>query len=288
MNDSAGLIAKKQRAISLLREHRGVLVALSGGVDSATLMAIACEALGPANVLAVTGRSESVTSAEIADARGVAEAFGVRHQVIDTREIDRPAYRANAGDRCFHCRMELFEVLSAIASSNNIETIVYGAIVDDMGEERPGMAAAKSLGILAPLLEAGIGKTDVRTLAKLFNLHVQDKPAAACLASRIPKGIEVTPERLAQVARAEGALRSLGFRQFRVRYHGEIARLELGSGESARLEDPALRAAVVAAVKEAGFRFVVTDLEGYRPGGGDADIAGGRLYSIGPIRDSGQ
>jgi uncharacterized protein len=150
------------------------------------------------------------------------------------------------------------------------------------------MQAAKKLGILAPLLHANICKNDVRTLASQFKLHVQDKPAAACLASRIPKGTEVTPERLAQVARAEAALRMFGFEVFRVRHHGEIARLELGAGETSSLDAPELRAAVVLAVKDAGFRFVVLDLEGYRPGGRDVAAAPGRFYSIAPIRESGQ
>ena len=279
MNDSACTIRKKQRAISLLREHRTVLVALSGGVDSAALLAMACEALGPDQVLAVTGRSGSVTEAEIEDAREVARALKVRHEVVDTFEIERAEYRANTGDRCFHCRSELFEVLSGMAAQRGIDAIAYGAIVDDLGDHRPGMEAARQMGILAPLLEAGIGKNDVRKLANEFDLHVHEKPASACLASRIPIGTEVTLERLSQVGQAEAALRGLGFRQFRVRHHGEIARIEFGAGEVERLVDPGLRTEIVRSVKNAGFRFVAVDLEAYRAGG---------LYSIGPSRESGQ
>ena len=287
MNGSACTMQKKQRAISLLREHRSVLVALSGGVDSAALLAMACEALGPERVLAVTGRSGSVTEAEIEDAREVARSLKVRHEVVDTFEIERTEYRANTGDRCFHCRSELFAVLSGMAAQRGIDAIAYGAIVDDLGDHRPGMEAARQLGILAPLLDAGIGKDDVRALANEFGLHVYEKPASACLASRIPIGTEVTLERLSQVGRAEAAVRGLGFRQFRVRHHGEIARIELGVGEVDRLIDPGLTAEVVRAIKDAGFRFVVVDLEGYRGGG---QIAGRteRLYSIGPTRESGQ
>jgi len=287
MNGAAGIIQKKQLAISMLREHRAVLVALSGGVDSATLLAIACEALGPEKVLAVTGRSGAVTESEIDDAGRVARQLSVRHEVVATRELDRPEYRANNGDRCFHCRSELFGILSKVSVQQGTDAIAYGAIVDDLREDRPGMDAAKRLGILAPLLDANICKNDVRALARGFNLHVQEKPASPCLASRIPVGTEVTSERLAQVERAEATLRRLGFSQFRVRHHGEIARIELGPGEDERLGDPALRAETVRSVKSAGFRFVVLDLEGYRAAGQDPKAAD-RLYLIAPSRESGQ
>jgi pyridinium-3,5-biscarboxylic acid mononucleotide sulfurtransferase len=279
MQGFVGTIQKKQRAISLLREHRTVLVALSGGVDSAALLAVACEALGPERVLAVTGRSGAVTDAEIEDAREVARALAVSHEVVETFEMDRLEYRANTGDRCFHCRTELFELLSRMAAQRGIDAIAYGAIVDDLGDHRPGMDAARQLGILAPLLDAGIGKEDVRVLAREFGLHVHEKPPSPCLASRIPIGVEVTPERLKEVEKAEAALRRLGFHQFRVRHHGEIARIEFGSGEIERLADPVLRSEVVRAVKNAGFNFAAVDLEPYRQAG---------LYLIEPSRVSGQ
>jgi len=279
MNVATGLIPKVERAISVLSAHRGLVVALSGGVDSATLLAIAREAMGPDNLLAVTGRSGSVAKRELDDASRVARDLGVPHTVVDTHEIERVEYRTNAGDRCFHCRTELFEVLSAISIGRGMRAIAYGAIVDDLGDDRPGMEAARKMGILAPLLDAGICKSDVRVLAKQFNIHIHDKPSNACLASRIPAGQEVTTARLAQVDRAESGLIELGFRQSRVRHHGDIARIELTSDDARRLGDSALRAEIVRAVKAAGFRFVAVDLEGYGTG---------RLYSIDPARDSGQ
>lgn len=285
---STGLIEKKRRAISLLRNHRGVLVALSGGVDSAVLLAIAREALGAPNVLAVTGRSAAVTAQEIRDAKLIASALGVPHEVVDTHELDSPAYVANSGDRCFHCRSELFAILSGIARARGLDAIAYGAILDDIGDDRPGMDAARRRGILAPLLEAAIGKDDVRSLAIEFNLHVQDKPAGACLASRIPIGVEVTPERLDEIAKAEKALRGLGFKILRVRHHGEVARIELGDGEAERLADAALRAEVLAAVCGAGFRFVTLDLAPYRSGGKNPGQRSEPLYSIGPNLAGGQ
>jgi pyridinium-3,5-biscarboxylic acid mononucleotide sulfurtransferase len=287
MHDFTVIIEKKQRAISALRKHRGVLVALSGGVDSAVLLAVACEALGPANVLAVTGRSAAVTDDEVRDAAGVATSLGVRHEVAETRELERAAYRANSGDRCFHCRSELFGILSQLACRRGLDAIAYGAIVDDLGDDRPGMDAARQLGILAPLLDADICKNDVRRLALDLNLHVHNKPSSPCLASRIPIGTEVTPERLEQVRRAEAALREFGFRVFRVRHHGDLARLELGDGESDRLADPAFRDAVTTAIQRAGFRFVTVELTPYR----SADARTRRspaLYSIEPSRVSGQ
>jgi uncharacterized protein len=282
------LNAKRDRVISMLRNHRAIVVALSGGVDSATLLALACEALGSTNVIAMTGRSEAVTHRELDDARSVAAKLGVEHRIVETREIERAGYRANLGDRCFHCRSELFTILAKEAEEAGVGAIAYGAIVDDLGDDRPGMVAAEELGILAPFLDARIGKTEIRTLAEQMDLHIYDKPASACLASRIPAGTAVTSERLRQVGQAELALTRLGLRELRVRHHEEIARLELGETEIVRLADPHLRREVVDAIKDAGFRFVVVDLEGYRPGGVAVAPKSGRLYSIRPDRESGQ
>jgi uncharacterized protein len=287
MHGTDGLIQKKQRAISVLSSHRGVLIALSGGVDSAALLAIASEAIDPDQILSVTGRSPAVTEDEIRDAELVAKALGVEHLVVDTFEIERPEYRANSGDRCFHCRSELFGVLLTLAAQKGIPAVAYGAIVDDLGDHRPGMDAARQLGILAPLLDAGIGKEDARAIALQHNLHIHEKPASACLASRIPIGTEVTPERLDQVRRAEAALRTLGFRRLRVRHHDDLARIELGGDEIDRIANPSLRAEIVGAIKGAGFRYVVVDLAGYRASG--LELEGLQpLYSIRPSRDSGQ
>ena len=283
-----GLAARRAGAVASMRRHPRLVVALSGGVDSAVLLALAVEALGAGNVVAVTGRSDAVTAEELDDAGRIAATLGVRHEVVDTREMERPEYRENSGDRCFHCRTELFEILNEFGRTQGIPAIAYGAIADDLGEDRPGMEAARRHGVLAPLLDAGLSKIDIRALAKVAGLHVSDKPANPCLASRIPAGTEVTRERLDQVRRAEAGLRELGFREMRVRHHGEIARLELGEAESARLTSEAFRSRVVTAVRAAGFRFVAVDLEGYRPSGGRSATTDPELYSIGPIRESGQ
>ncbi len=243
-----------------------MVVAFSGGVDSAVLLALAVEALGPGKVLAVTGRSDSLPARDRKDAASVAGSLGVSHEEIDPGELERPGYRANAGDRCYHCRSALFEALERIAADRGFAAVAYGAIADDRGDFRPGMVAASEHRVLAPLLESGITKSDVRVLAAEARLGIEDKPASACLSSRIPIGIEVTPARLGQVARAEAALAGLGFRQFRVRHHGEIARLELDPEGDRRIQDPEIRRLVVEAVHGAGFRFVALDLEGYRTG----------------------
>src|SRR5580765_8211913 len=168
---------KKNEAIRIARTASRLVVALSGGVDSAVLLAVACEALGPAQVLAATGRSPAVTDGEVGDAAKVARQLGVDHVILDTFELDRPAYRANAGDRCFHCRTELFERLAALALQRRFEALACGAITDDLGDHRPGMEAARGMGALAPLLEENIGKSDVRKLASHYMLHISTKPA---------------------------------------------------------------------------------------------------------------
>jgi uncharacterized protein len=252
--------------IDRIRPYRSLLVALSGGVDSAVLLALAREALGGENVLAVTSASESLPRRDLDDARRVARHLAVEHLVVSTGELGVAAYRANTGDRCFHCRNELFRVLRGVARDRGIDEIAYGAIKDDAGDFRPGMKAAVAWGIRAPLLEAGMDKESVRMVARAAELPVDSKPAAACLASRIPSGTEVTEGRLRSVESAEEALREMGFGQLRVRHHGQVARIELESADLARVADPALRARVVQAVKKAGFRFCALDLEDYRAG----------------------
>ena len=280
------LRAKRESALRRLREGgRSLIVALSGGVDSALLLALAMEALGRERVLAVTGRSPSLPIVDLEDARRVARALGARHEIVATEELNRPEYRANTGDRWFHCRTELFEILGKLARDRGFECIAYGAITDDQRDDRPGMRAAEQHRIRAPLLEAGLAKSEVRLLATELGLAVRDKPAGACLASRIPVGDEVTPGRLAQVGQAEQALRELGFVQFRVRHHGRVARLELDADGERRIGESGLRARVLRAVREAGFRHVALDLEGYRSGSLNPDPV---LYRIGPTRDGGQ
>jgi len=283
----ASLTDKKQAALAALRQHGKLVVALSGGVDSAVLLALAVEAVGPERVLAVTGRSASLGDDDLADAREVARHLSVRHEVLETREMDREGYRANRGDRCYHCRSELFDLLVGLALRRGFDAVAYGAILDDLDDARPGMKAASERRVLAPLLDARLRKDEVRALAEEAGLRLKDKPASPCLSSRIPVGTEVTEGRLDQVRRAESALRSLGFRQFRVRHHGDVARLELDPEGERLILDPGVRAQVAASVRASGFRFVTVDLEGYRSGSLNPGIP---LLSqrIGPNRSSGQ
>lgn len=280
------LQAKKEAALAPLRAAGRVAVALSGGVDSAVLLALAVEALGPDHVLALTGRSPAVPEEEIDDARRVAAGLHVRHEVVDTFELQRPGYQANAGDRCYHCRSELFDVFDQLVSVGDGRPLAYGAIADDLGDDRPGMRAAAERGVLAPLLEAGLRKDEVRRLAAAAGLEVEDKPASACLASRIPVGTPVTPERLQAIDRAEAGLRRLGLAPVRVRHHGELARVETDEAGFDRLAAPGMRQAAAAVVREAGFRFVTLDLEGYRPGG--VARPSPSLLRIGPASEGGQ
>ncbi len=250
-----------------LRALDRVVIAYSGGVDSAFLLSVAVETLGE-RAVALTAVSPSYPPHELVAAREFAARVGARMIEVQTHELDRPGYRANAGDRCYHCKAELFDVAALEAARRDLGQLCYGAIPDDLGDHRPGMTAASERGIRAPLIDAGLSKADIRALSRRMDLPVWDKPAAACLSSRFPDGTEVTAARLGQIDRCETALRALGLRQFRARFHGDLVRVEIAPDELPRvLVDATVREGIVGAGRAAGFRFVTLDLEGYRAGG---------------------
>lgn len=257
---------KLNRLRRLLEEMDRVVVAYSGGVDSTFLLKVAVDTLGD-RAVALTAISDSYPEWELEAARELARGMGARMIEVNTHELDRQLYRANAGDRCFHCKTELFEVAHREARRLGLGAICYGAIPDDLGDHRPGMVAADQHAIRAPLIEAKLTKADIRQLSKSMALETWDKPATACLSSRFPYGIEVTGERLRQVGRCEAALRHLGLRQFRARFHEDLVRVEIAPDElEAVFDSRRLRTSIIDACKGAGFRYVALDLEGYRSG----------------------
>lgn len=258
--------SRAERVVKLLEEFDRVVIALSGGVDSAVLAALALRALGPDRSLAITALSPAVPAWDRRDAAQIAAQIGIRHRMIETAELADENYRANRGDRCFFCRNVLFSTIKAISDDGEPGTIVYGAILDDLGDDRPGMRAAEEHGVRAPLLEAGLSKLDVRAIARRLSLAVSDKPAAACLSSRIPIGTTVTAERLDEVERAEQILHLHGFSQFRVRHFGALARLELDPDGLDRLRSDRLRRRVMDEIRAIGFESVEVDPAGYRSG----------------------
>src|SRR5213080_5026506 len=256
---------KENLLLARLAEIPSLIVALSGGADSAYLSWTAHNALG-ARALSVTALSPSYSAHD----RSIVEEFvgklGVRHEFIETHEMDNPAYLANAANRCYFCKDELFSSLDELAQERGFAAVAYGVNADDTLDFRPGHRAAMEHQVLAPLLDAGLSKSEIRFLSRRAGLPTWDRPASACLASRLPYGTEVTPERLSLVERGEAALRDLGFRQFRVRLHDKLARVEIAPDELPRALSVDMAAAITKALKSAGFQYVALDLEGYRQG----------------------
>ena len=258
-----------------------VLVAYSGGVDSAYLAWAAHRALGQ-NMLAVIADSASLARTQLADAIAFAAEHGIPLQAISTSELDRPEYARNDGQRCFQCKDELFTVMEKLRVEKGFDTIAYGVNVDDQGDFRPGQQAAQLHHVAAPLVKAGLSKPEIRELARSAGLRVWDKPASACLSSRIEYGRPVTREALEKVERGEDAIRALGFRQFRVRHHGEIVRIEIAREELERALNPAMAAEFTGIFKRLGFKFVTLDLEGFRSGSMNALLPAEQLTKSNP------
>lgn len=261
---SVELQVKTAALREILAEMGGCVIGFSGGVDSTLLFAVAADVLGN-RALAVTATSKTYPERELNEARELADLIGGRHLVIVSEELDIPEFRDNPRDRCYYCKKELFAKLKEVAVRENFGYVLDGTNVDDAGDHRPGRKAADELQVRSPLEEAGFTKQDIRDLSRDMGLPTWDKPAFACLSSRFPYGTSITAERVAQVGLAEESLRELGFRTLRVRYHGAVARIELGEEEFVRASG-ILRDDVVRLVKAAGFTYVALDLQGYRTG----------------------
>src|SRR6266481_6411127 len=256
---------KENLLLAQLSELPSLIIALSGGADS-TYLAWAAHQTLAARALTVTALSPSYSAHDRAIVEEFVTKLGLRHEFIETHEMDNPAYRANAADRCYFCKDELFSVLDDLAKGRGFAAVAYGVNADDTLDFRPGHRAATEHQVLAPLLDVGLSKTEIRLLSRRARLPTWDRPASACLASRLPYGTEVTPERLGLVERGEAALRSLGFRQFRVRLHDKLARVEISPDEMPRALSPEMAAAIADRLKDAGFTYVTLDLQGYRQG----------------------
>ncbi len=263
----------------VIRGLESVLICYSGGIDSALVLAIAAEQLG-GRAVGMTAISPSLPTSERDEAIRIAKELGADHRLVESREMERVAYVANGPDRCFHCKTELYDIARTKQHEWGLREIVNGTNLDDLGDYRPGLDAAKRAGVKSPLIDAGFDKADVREAARALGMAIWDKPAAACLSSRIPYGTAVTRERLAQIAGFEGDLRALGFRHLRVRWHERIARIEVDPTDLMRMIDPDVRQAAVAAGKRHGFSFVTLDLAGYRQGSHNEILAGRSLRVV--------
>jgi pyridinium-3,5-biscarboxylic acid mononucleotide sulfurtransferase len=263
--DASSALAKQENLFRALRKLDSLLVAFSGGADSAYLAWAAQQALQD-RALAITALSASFSRYDREQVEKFVAATGLRHEFIETKEFNNPLYVANNADRCYHCKDELFDQMDSLARARNFRAVAYAINADDTRDFRPGHRAAHEHHVLAPLLDAALHKSEIRFLSQRAGLCSWDRPASACLSSRVPYGTAVAPELLDKIDRAETVLRNLGFRQFRVRAHGELARIELAQDELARGLEPALANRIAEGVKGAGFSFVALDLEGYRQG----------------------
>jgi len=263
----------------ILRDWGSVLVCYSGGIDSAFVLAVAHAELGP-RAVGMTAVSPSLSESEKTDAARIALKLGAEHRFVESHELERPGYVQNGPDRCFHCKSELYEIAEAKRREWQLAVVVNGTNRDDLGDYRPGLEAAKNAGARSPLVEAGMTKSDVRAAALAIGMDVWDKPAAACLSSRIPYGTSVTTERLAQIAGLEAELKALGFRQLRVRWHDQIARIEIALSELELILAPGVREAAVAAGKKHGFQYITLDLGGYRTGSHNEVLVGRALRIV--------
>lgn len=266
MTTSVAIDKKLQRLQEMIRRSSRVLVAFSGGVDSTLLLKIAIDVLGRENVLAVTADSPSVPRHELAEAKKLTAQIGAEHLIVETQELDDPRYVRNPPDRCYYCRLDLFRKLNDLAKQRGYDAVLAGANADDLGDWRPGLKAAVQYGLSNPFADVGMTKNDIRRISREMGLPTHDKPAGPCLSTRVAYRIPITREVLARIESAEAFLRGYGLREFRVRHHGDLARIELPPDRIQEFTEPKRRAEVIQALCQLGYKYVTIDLQGYRSG----------------------